>query len=86
MTRFVAYPASLAINDIMYLNEAMTQPDKDKFLEAMVKEIEDDTRRGHWRVTKKAEMKKGGYTHEPIMAIWSFKRKRNVEVKYCSVA
>jgi hypothetical protein len=36
VTRFVAYPASLADNDTMYLNEAMKQPDKDKFLEAMV--------------------------------------------------
>jgi hypothetical protein len=60
----------------MYRSEAMKQPDKDKFLEAMVKEIDDHTR-GHWRVTTKAEMKKRGYTHEPIMAIWSFKRKRS---------
>jgi hypothetical protein len=77
VTRFVAYPASLADNDAMYRNEAMKQPDKDKFLEAMVKEIEDHTRRGQWRVTTKAEMRKRGYTHDPIMAIWSFKRKRN---------
>ncbi len=34
----------------MYLTEALKQKDKDKFLEAMVKEIEDHTLRGHWRI------------------------------------
>jgi len=60
LTKFVAFPASLADSDTMYLKEAMRQPDKDKFLEAMVKEIDDHTRRGHWRVTTKAEMRSKG--------------------------
>lgn len=61
----------------MYLLEAMRQSDKEKFLEAMVKEIHDHTSRGHWRITTRDEMRERGYAHKPIMAIWSFKRKRN---------
>src|SRR6056300_496482 len=55
----------------------MQQPDKDKFLEAMIKEISDHTNRGHWRITTKREMFEKGYKHRPIMAVWSFKRKRD---------
>ncbi|MDA3833359.1 MAG: reverse transcriptase domain-containing protein [Spirochaetales bacterium] len=77
LTNLLAFPASLADSDTMYLNDALKQPDKDKFLEAMVKEIDDHTKRGHWRVTTKQEMTARGYKHKPIMAIWSFKRKRN---------
>ena len=71
------FPASIADNDTMYLKEAMQQPDRGKFLEAMIKEIEDHTTRGHWRITTRQEMKERGYKHHPIMAIWSFKRKRS---------
>jgi len=77
LSKFVAYPASLADNDTMYLKEALQQPDRDEFLKAMVKEVEDHTQRGHWRVTNREEMKRKGYKHKPIMAVWSFKRKRN---------
>jgi hypothetical protein len=77
LCRLVSFPASLADNDTMYLAEALKQTDKDKFLEAMIQEIHDHTSRGHWRITTKDEMIKRGYTHRPIMAIWSFKRKRN---------
>lgn len=73
----MAYPASIADNDTMYLQEAMRQPDRDEFLKAMVKEIEDHTTRGHWRITNRQEMRERNYTLKPIAAIWSFKRKRN---------
>ena len=43
----------------------------------MIKEIDDHTQRGHWRITTRQEMKDRNYKHKPIMAIWSFKRKRN---------
>ena len=55
----------------------MKQPDKDEFLKAMVKEIEDHTTRGHWRITSRKEMRERNYDYKPIAAIWSFKRKRN---------
>ncbi len=71
-----AYTASIADADTMYLSEAMKQPDKDEFIKAMEKEIQDHTTRGHWRLTTKQEMRERGYTYKPIAAIWSFKRKR----------
>jgi len=77
LCKLMAFPASLADEDTMYLNEALKQTDKDKFLEAMIKEINDHTSRGHWRITTREEMRAKGYKHKPIMAIWSFKRKRN---------
>ena len=55
----------------------MQQQDCSEFLKAMIKEVEDHTQRLHWRVTTITEMKHRGYKHNPIMAIWSFKRKRN---------
>ena len=72
-----ALPASIADNDTMYLREAMQQPDKDEFLKAMIKEIDDHTKRGHWRLTSVEEMRRRNYKFKPIMAIWSFKRKRS---------
>jgi Reverse transcriptase (RNA-dependent DNA polymerase) len=72
-----ALAASIADQDTMYLREAMQQPDKQNFLEAMKKEIDDHTSRGHWRLTKRQEMKDRNYTMNPIAAIWSFKRKRD---------
>jgi hypothetical protein len=77
LSQLISCTASMADTDTMYLSEAMKQPDKDEFLKAMVKEIEDHTSRGHWRLTTKKEMTEQGYHYKPIAAIWSFKRKRN---------
>jgi len=74
---FSVFLSSFADTDTMYLQEAMRQPDRDKFVEAMMKEIEDHTVRGHWRITTRQEMKDRKYNLKPIAAIWSFKRKRN---------
>ena len=77
LSQLVAYPASIADADTMYLQQAMKQEDRDEFLKAMIKEIEDHTVRGHWRITTRKEMRERSYHHKPIAAIWSFKRKRN---------
>jgi hypothetical protein len=85
LVNWLAIPASIADPDTMYLREALRQPDREEFLKAMVKEIEDHTKKGHWRVTNRSEMRQRDYTHKPIMAVWSFKRKRDPDgniVKY----
>ena len=69
VVKLFAYPASIADNDTMYLREAMQQEDQAHFLEAMVKEINDHTTRGHWRITTRSEMRSKGYHHRPIMAV-----------------
>jgi len=41
---------STIIGDIMYLHQALQQPDKEEFLKAMVKEISTHQKRKHWKV------------------------------------
>ena len=72
-----AYAATQADPDTMTLKEAMQEPDADKFLEAMVKEIDDHVTRKHWRLVTDDQMRRAGYTGKPIMGVWSMKRKRN---------
>jgi hypothetical protein len=64
-----AYPASIAENVAMNMKEALQQEDRAEFLKAMVKEIDDHTGRGHWRITTKDEMQKNNYTYRLIMAV-----------------
>ncbi len=78
LCHYFAFASSLADNDTMHLKEAMAQPNRDKSLEAMFKEIEDHNTRGHWQITTRAEMKAKGYTHRPHIGISPFKRKRNL--------
>jgi histone deacetylase 1/2 len=70
--------AASADPDTMYLHEAMKQPDRNKFLEAMQKEINDHTENGHWRIVHRSEIPKG----MPILpAVWSMKRKRRISTR-----
>ena len=61
----------------MTLKQALQEPDADKFLLAMEKEVQDHVKRNHWKITTIADMHKSGYQGKPIMAVWSMKRKRN---------
>lgn len=71
----LAFAASLADVDTMYLHEAMQQPDRDKFVTAMTKEIADHTQRKHWTVVPRASVPDG---HKVLRAVWSMKRKRKM--------
>ena len=42
------YAMTQADPDTMTLKEAMAKPDADKFLDAMIKEIQDHVQRKHW--------------------------------------
>jgi hypothetical protein len=72
-----AYAASLADADTMHLAEAMQQTDRDEFVKAMEKEIADHADNKHWSIHSCEQMRKTGYQGRVIMAVWSFKRKRN---------
>ena len=41
---------STVIGDVMYLHQALKQPDKEEFLKAMVKEITTHQKRINWKV------------------------------------
>ena len=60
--------------DTMYLNEAMAQPDRDKFIEAMRSELLDHIQRKHWKVVPIKSVPKG---KKCLPMVWSMKRKRN---------
>ena len=71
----MAYAATLADEDTMYLHEAQRQPDWDEFQKAMGKEINDHQEGGHWEVIPKSKMPRG---HKVMRGVWSMKRKRRV--------
>ena len=60
----------------MYLHQAMREPDKDKFKEAMTKEINDHTTRKHWSLHKKSSIPNDKLKDNVITGVWSMKRKR----------
>jgi hypothetical protein len=64
--------------DTMYLDQALRQPDRDKFIQAMVKEVADQTKRGHWRIIKRSEVPQG---IKVLPAVWSMKRKRRIDTR-----
>ena len=66
--------ASTSDPDTMTLDEAMRQPDREQFLDAMRKELQDHVGRRHWKVVPAKTLPKG---KRPIPMVWSMKRKRN---------
>jgi hypothetical protein len=60
--------------DTMHLEEALQQPDREEFIKAMTKELNDHISRKHWKVMPAKNVPK----HKiPIPMVWSMKRKRN---------
>ena len=51
----------------------LQQEDKNEFILAMMKEIQDHEKRNYWHLFPRANIPSG---HKTILAIWSFKRKR----------
>ena len=70
----IAFLAS-SDKDTMYYHEAMKQPDKRYFQEAMVKEFLDHSKRKHWELCRKQDVPKGT---KILDSIWSMKRKRDI--------
>ena len=67
------YSAAKEANESYTFKEMLSQDDRDQFVEAMQKEINDHTSREHWDIVLRSSMPRDMKT---IMAIWSFKRKR----------
>eukprot|EP00984_Skeletonema_dohrnii_P025786 scaffold14972_cov139-Skeletonema_dohrnii-CCMP3373.AAC.1 len=63
----------LSSNEVFTYHQAMKQHDREDFLDAMEKEIDDHTERGHWIIVPRSSMPTG---KKSIKSIWSFKRKR----------
>ena len=69
----MAYAADISDNETYTFKEMLQQPDKNDFILAMMKEIQDHEKREHWHLFPRAKIP---YGHKTILAIWSFKRKR----------
>ena len=60
--------------DAMPLNVAMQQPDRDKFIAAMARELGQHTELKHWKVIHKFQVLKNA---KPIPMVWTLRRKRD---------
>jgi hypothetical protein len=61
--------------DVMYLDQAMKEPDKDKFEEAMLQEVQSHTDNGHWKIVPKKSVPRGT---KILPAVWAMRRKRKI--------
>ena len=61
--------------DIMYIDEAMRAPDRDKFEEAMMQEVQAHTENEHWVVRKRTDVPEGT---KVLPAVWATRRKRRI--------
>ncbi len=78
MNTIVSYAFSTVALDMLNkevftYTKALQQPDADKFVEAMGKEVNDHESRDHWEIVRRSTIPAGVKT---IQAIWSFKQKR----------
>jgi len=64
--------------DTMYYHQAMKTPDKEQFISAIVKEINDHIINNHWQLVPKLEVPAG--TKE-LDSVWSMKRKRDIRIR-----
>eukprot|EP00957_Ditylum_brightwellii_P013342 1007879-Ditylum_brightwellii.AAC.1 len=64
--------------DTMYFHQAIKQPDDPQFVEAIVKEINGHTERGHWQLIPIEEVPKGT---KILDALWAMKQKRDIKTR-----
>jgi hypothetical protein len=61
--------------DTMYLHEAMKEPDKSEFLEAMQKEVMDQSDNGNFMITHGSKVPKEATI---LPTVWKMKQKRDI--------
>ena len=69
----LAYYTENSENESYTFKQMLQQDDKNEFIQAMLKEIQDHETREHWHLFERNKIPKG---HKTILAVWSFKRKR----------
>lgn len=63
--------------DTFYMHQALKQPDRVHFLDAMVKEVRDHTNRNHWKIVHISKVPAGT---KILPMVWSMKRKRHIKI------
>ena len=61
--------------DTLYYNEAMNQPDRENFKEAMVKEVNAHTEQKHWIIVERCTVPE---SETVLLAVWAMKCKRRI--------
>jgi Reverse transcriptase (RNA-dependent DNA polymerase) len=61
--------------DIMYLDQAMREPDSAQFERAMIEEVTAHTDNDHWEVVRRVDVPKGT---KVLPAVWAMRRKRRI--------
>ncbi len=74
MSHPIAFHAEM-MKDIMYLNQALCQPDANKFVEAVITEINGHVDNNHWQLTKRSDI---GKDIDVLPSVWSMRRKRDI--------
>jgi hypothetical protein len=78
MTNPIAFLAQTSDPDTMYYHQAMKQPDRNEFVKAVIKEINDHVERKHWELIPIEEVPE----NTPILdSVWAMKRKRDLVSK-----
>jgi hypothetical protein len=61
--------------DVMYYDQALKEPDSEKFEEAMIKEVMAHTDNEHWEIVRKSDVPKD----DPVLpSVWAMRRKRRI--------
>jgi hypothetical protein len=64
--------------DVMYLHEAMRQPDRRQFLKVMQQEVEGQTKNGNWSIIPRTKVPQGSTI---LPAVWAMRRKRRIDTR-----
>jgi hypothetical protein len=77
MSHPIAFHAQMT-GDIMYLHQALQQPDAAEFVKAVVKEINGHVDNKNWKIIPRSEVPVGSTV---VPAVWSLRRKRDLTTK-----
>jgi hypothetical protein len=67
-----------ANKDTMYFHQAMKAPDRDEFIKAVVKEVNDHIENKHWELVPRESVPRGV---DVLPSVWSMKRKRDIKTQ-----
>jgi hypothetical protein len=63
------------VGDIMYLHQALRQPDAREFVEAVIKEVYGHINNGHWKLIPCTKVPEGT---EVVPSVWAMQRKQDL--------
>jgi hypothetical protein len=75
MRHFIAFLAEM-MGDVMYLHQALRQPDSKEFVEAVIKEVNGHVDNDHWKLIPHTEVSEGT---EVVPSVWAIHRKRDLK-------